>query len=170
MTRVMFALAAFLVPQAAMAGWGVTAPLTGAGFGGLGGQTFAPIMSPYPTIDYHSGKDLLQVDIWGLVSSITTKENVAFDLSYYHATYRGKVTEDWKGSVAPGVHLGFWKDPVDTQIEGNVNLRMGVQALHDVGVGLYAVPGIGVDSYADDIYLVLSGGVELSVWVTGGGD
>jgi hypothetical protein len=173
MKRVLFALAACVLPQAAMAGVGVTGYLGGGGFGGaLGGQVFPPIMSGWPTLDYHSGPELVQVDLMGLIGSITLKDNLGIDAAYYHTTYKGSISDNWKGTVAPGLHIGFAKTPTDDKhLDALVNLRMGVQALKEMGVGLYIVPGIGIHDYFDDkIYMAMSGGIELSVWVTGGGD
>ena len=170
MKRLLFALAALILPQSAFAGFGVTGYL-GGGFGGLGGQTYAPIMSGLPTLDYHSGDNLLQLDLLGLISSITTKDNFGFDAAYYMTTYKGEIHDNWKGIVAPGLHVGFQKqpDPLTTDLDALVNVRMGVQALKEMGVGLYVVPGIGIhDVFDDKIYLAMSGGIELSVWVTGG--
>jgi hypothetical protein len=172
MKRVLFALAALILPQSAFAGFGVTGHL-GGGFGGLGGQTWPPIMSYLPTLDYHSGPELLQVDLLGLISSITTEDNIGIDAAFYHTTYRGEISDRWKGTVAPGLHVGFHKqpDPIDqTHLDAIVGLRMGAQALKEMGVGLYVVPGIGIRNVFDDkVYLAMSGGIELSVWVTGGG-
>ena len=177
MKRLLFALAALILPQSAFAGFGTTGYLlsgssfVGAGVGGLGGQTRGPIMSGLPTLDYHSGDNLLQLDVLGLISSITTKDNFGFDAAYYKTTYKGEIHENWKGTVAPGIHVGFLKDgPADTShLDALVNLRMGVQALKEMGVGLYVVPGIGIhDVFDDKIYLAMSGGIELSVWITGG--
>jgi hypothetical protein len=170
MKRLLFALAALILPQSAFAGFGVTGYL-GGGFGGLGGQTYPPIMSGLPTLDYHSGDNLLQLDLLGLISSITTKDNFGFDAAYYNTMYKGEIHENWKGTVAPGIHLGYEKEAVADQshLDALVNLRMGVQALKEMGVGLYVVPGIGIhDVFDDKIYLAMSGGIELSVWVTGG--
>jgi hypothetical protein len=172
MKRVLFALAALTLPQAALAGVGVTGQL-GWGGGGFGGQTFPPIISGYPTLDYHSGPELVQLDLMGLVSSITTKENFGIAAAYYHTTFKGDVSDNWKGTVAPGLHIGFEKDAIGggKALDALVNLRMGVQALKEVGVGLYVVPGIGIHNVFDDkIYLAMGGGIELSVWLTGGGD
>jgi hypothetical protein len=169
MKRILFALAALILPQSAFAGFGVTGSL-GGGFGGFGGQTFSPITSGLPTLDYHSGENLVQLDLLGLISSITTKDNFGIDAAYYNTVYKGEIHENWKGTVAPGLHLGFEKDPADTKaFDALVNLRMGVQALKQMGVGLYVVPGIGIhDVFDDKIYLAMSGGIELSVWITGG--
>ncbi len=81
--------------------------------------------------------------------------------------------ENWKGTVAPGLHIGFEKDAITDikHLDALVNLRMGVQARKQMGVGLYVVPGIGIhDVFDDKIYMAMSGGIELSVWSTGGGD
>jgi len=177
MKRILFALAALVLPQSAFAGFGTTGYLlsgssfVGAGVGGLGGQTYGPIMSGLPTLDYHSDPHLLQIDVLGLVSSITTKDNFGIDAAYYYTSYKGEIHDNWKGVVAPGGHIGFWKqpDPGTTDLDVLFNLRMGVQAAKEMGVGLYVVPGIGIhDVFDDKIYLAMSGGIELSVWLTGG--
>jgi hypothetical protein len=169
MKRILFALAALILPQSAFAGFGTTGYL-GGGFGGFGGQTAGPIMSGLPTLDYHSDPHLVQIDVLGLISSITTKDNFGFDVSYYYTSYKGEIHENWKGIVAPGGHLGFEKDPADVKaLDALFNLRLGVQAAKEMGVGLYVVPGIGIhDVFDDKIYLAMSGGIELSVWLTGG--
>ena len=172
MKRVLFALAALILPQSAFAGFGVTGYL-GGGFGGFGGQTYGPIMSGLPTLDWHSAPHLVQLDLLGLISSITTKENLGIDAAYYYTSYKGEIHDNWKGTVAPGLHLGYAQDATtDTDhFDALVNLRMGAEALKAMGVGIYVVPGIGIHNVSDDkIYLAMSGGIELSVWLTGGGD
>ena len=176
MKRILFALAALILPQSAFAGFGTTGYLlsgssfVGAGVGGFGGQTYGPIMSGLPTLDYHSDPHLVQIDVLGLISSITTKENFGFDAAYYYTAYKGEIHDNWKGTVSPGGHLGYYKDPADnSSFDALFNLRMGVQAVKEMGVGLYVVPGIGIHNVSDDkIYLAMSGGLELSVWLTGG--
>ena len=171
MKRILFALAALILPQSAFAGFGTTGYL-GGGFGGLGGQVYGPITSGLPTLDYHSGQHLLQFDVLGLISSITTEENFGFDAAYYNTAYKGEISDRWKGTVAPGIHLGYANDAsTDTShFDAIVGLRMGAQALKEMGFGLYVVPGIGIHNVTDDkIYLAMSGGLELSVWLTGGG-
>ena len=177
MKRILFALAALVLPQSAFAGFGTTgyvltgSSFLGGGFGGFGGQTYGPIMSGLPTLDYHSGDHLLQLDVLGLISSITTEENFGFDAAYYNTVHKGEIHDNWKGTVAPGLHVGYLNDAgTDTShFDALVNLRMGVQALKELGVGLYVVPGIGIHNVSDDkLYLAMSGGIELSVWLTGG--
>jgi len=180
MKRILCALAALVLPQTAFAGFGTTGYLlsgssfVGAGLGGLGGQTYGPIMSGLPTLDYHDGPNLLQIDALGLISSITTKENFGIDAAYYRGIYKGEISDKWKGTISPGGHIGLLMQPgEDDHLDLLFNMRMGVQALKEMGVGLYVVPGIGIhDAFDDKIYLAMSGGIELSVWLTGadGGD
>jgi hypothetical protein len=176
MKRILFALAALILPQSAFAGFGTTGYLlsgssfVGAGVGGLGGQVYGPIMSGLPTLDYHSDPHLVQIDVLGLISSITAEDNFGIDAAYYYTAYKGDVHDNWKGTVSPGVHLGYWQDASFDQSHFDLlaNLRMGVQAVKQMGVGLYVVPGIGIRNVSDDdLYLAMSGGLELSVWLTG---
>jgi hypothetical protein len=172
MKRVLFAFAALILPQSAFAGFGVTGYL-GGGMGGLGGQVWGPITSGLPTIDYHSGAHLVQVDLLGVISSITTEDNFGIDAAYYNTIKKGEISDRWKGTVAPGLHVGYANDATtDTSsFDAIVNLRMGAQALKELGVGIYVVPGIGIRNVSDDkLYMAMSGGIELSVWLTGGGD
>jgi len=175
MKRLLFVLAALVLPQSAFAGFGTTGYLLsgssflGAGVGGFGGQTYGPLMSGLPTLDYHSDPHLLQIDVLGLLSSITTKENFGIDVAYYYTAYKGDVHDNWKGVIAPGGHLGYLSEAAgNDHLDLLFNMRMGVQAVKQMGVGLYVVPGIGIHNVSDDkLYLAMSGGLELSVWLTG---
>jgi hypothetical protein len=176
MKRAVFVFAALLLPQVALAGGvGFTGSVGGGGglaslFSATGGGAYPHLQSGYPTLDYHSDKHLIQLDLLGLISSITISDNIGVAANYYYQTYRGKVTEELRGTVAPGLGIGYYGVSGSTSVDGIVNLRMGVQTAKEMGVGLYVVPGIGVGSYADELELVLGGSVQLSVWMTGGGD
>ena len=172
MKRVLFAFAALILPQSAFAGFGVTGYL-GGGMGGLGGEVQPPIRSGLPTFDWHSREHLVQLDLLGIISSITTEENFGLDAAYYYTSFKGDIHDNWKGTVAPGLHLGYLNYALTDQsaFDAILGLRMGAQALKEMGVGIYVVPGIGIRNVSDDkLYMAMSGSIELSVWLTGGGD
>ena len=88
----------------------------------------------------------MQLDLLGIISSITTEENFGLDAAYYYTSYKGDIHDNWKGTVAPGLHLGYLNYALTDQsaFDAIVGLRMGAQALKEMGVGIYVVPGIGI--------------------------
>ena len=162
MKRTLFSLALLALPMTASAGVGFTAHQT-ATYSSRG-YYFSPMN--LPSIDIINDGLVIQLQALDLVEGLTY-ENIELGASVYKTAKAGPVTGDWKGVMQPGGTLEFQTnfdfDPINIAVL--FEPRMGFQKAEDFGFGLYVVPGIGAAYAAEEVELMVSGGIQVTAWM-----
>lgn len=164
MKRTLATLALLAAPMTASAGVGFTAHLESEY--STRGFYFSPMN--LPTLDIVNEGLVIQLNALDLVEALTY-EQLDLGVNVYKTVKAGPVNDDWKGVLQAGGSLDFVGnpdfsfDPLNLALLGQA--RMGFQKAQDFGFGVYVVPGLGFGYVADEVELMVSGGVQLSAWM-----
>lgn len=162
MKRILATLALLAAPLTASAGVGFTAhqeaKYSARGF------YFSPMN--LPTLDITNDGLVIQINALDLLEGLNS-EQVHLGGAVYKTVKAGAVTGDWKGVLQPGGNLdlvtNFDFDPLNIALTGQA--RMGIQKAEDFGFGVYVVPGVGFGYVADEIEMMVSGGIQVAAWM-----
>ena len=176
------ALAAIL-PSQAEAAWGFTAHQ------GITMSGTQKVMAPtemVPTVDFKTGKILIQVDALETLASLTRAQETHFGFNGYYTLGKGEIKNHLDGVMQVGASVDFASyKPVEDNSDFDYSnmfvvgqLRMGAQSYDKsskYGVGIYVVPGIGfasvpaleqesADSVDKQTEIAIGSGLQISVW------
>ncbi|MEL6345010.1 MAG: hypothetical protein AAFV53_17965 [Myxococcota bacterium] len=170
----------FALPQTAEAGFGLTAQIASVeNATASSGTIYTNRQHRYPTLDYKSGRFLLQVAALDLINSIGFEDNLLFGVNGFYQMRKAPMSETVTGVTQLGATFDYDQIGEDTnfttiQFAG----RMGAQVNKKMGFGIYIVPQIGVTLASDEFFisgpsddstsnlsLAVGGQVQVSVWM-----
>lgn len=162
MKRLLATLALMALPMTASAGVGFTAhqesKYSARGF------YFSPMN--LPTLDITNEGLVIQINALDLLEALNS-EQVHLGGAVYKTVKSGAITDSWKGVLQPGGNLdivtNFDFDPINLALTGQA--RMGIQKADAFGFGVYVVPGVGVGYVADELEMMVSGGIQVAAWM-----
>ena len=177
------ALAA-LIPSQAEAAWGFTAHQ---GVTMSGTQKYMAPTEMVPTVDFKTGKILIQVDALETLASLTRAQETHFGFNGYYGLGKGEIKNHIDGVMQIGASVDFGSyNPVEDTSEDDFSnlfvlgqIRMGAQTYgksSKYGFGIYVVPGLGFasvpaleqDAEAEGIEkqteIAIGSGLQISVW------
>lgn len=164
MKRTLASLALLAAPMTASAGIGFTAHVESEY--STRGFYFSPMN--LPTLDITNDGLVIQLNALDLVEALTY-EQVDLGVNVYKTVKAGPVNDNWKGVMQAGGSLdfvgspGFSFDPMNLALLGQA--RMGIQKADAFGFGVYVVPGLGAGYVADEVELMVSGGIQVAAWM-----
>ena len=166
--RTLIGFLALTVAQSAHAGLGTSIGLSpgGLGFAGTGGAFF-PGGGFLPTLDYRSDPLVLQFHVLEFAVLALETQDVFVGANIYYEAARGPIGGGWKGVAQPGAGIDILGDPFILTVTGEA--RFGAESGNNIGVGVYAVPALGVWVGDGDSGFVAGGALQFSIWLGGSG-
>lgn len=150
------ALVLLAAPQAAFAGFGATAHLTGLTDG----------TSWVPSLDYRSKDLLVQVHILDTLLNTAGGGDFALDagVDVTYAAVKKKVAPETEGVLMPGgsIRLANYSD---FGLNVIAEMRMGAEMKKGMGFGIYVVPQLGVTTLPGEFRVAYGGGLQVSAWL-----
>lgn len=162
MKRTLAALTLLAAPMTASAGIGFTAHQEAV----YSARGFYVSPLNLPSLDITNDGLVIQLYALDLLEALNY-ENLHLGGAVYKTVKAGKVNDNWKGVMQPGGNLNlvtnFDFDPLNIALTGQV--RMGIQKADEFGFGVYVVPGLGGAYAADEVELMVSGGIQVAAWM-----
>lgn len=169
--RFLVVLAAALLPDVASASVGVSwsPPVLGARtytndgfsfsyFGGNGVDTYLP------TLDVRLDGLDLQFHVMDLVASIVDDADIVIGVNGYLHTVEKPIVGGARAVFHPGLQLDLDLYDDDLLLQLLLAGRFGVEIGEGPGLGVYAIPDVGVVTYAGDSALLFGANMGFSVW------